>query len=145
MNTTLLLPTIISALVSVLTVLLAPAAAARIKQRSQDRIDAAAVEIRRIDGQAKFYDDLRAELDTVRKALVAAQHDSLELTRRLIKFETDARAFDLRLSAIAEDVDDLRHQIEQHARDYPAAAALAEQATKILARIRKGDHLGRGA
>lgn len=142
MNSTILIPTVISAAVSLLTVLLSPWVGARLQRRAKDRIDLASVEIRRIDRESQFYDDLREELDLARKALIESQATAIDSQRELIDLRAEYRILRERLAEIESDVLEIRAVIEGHLRDHPEAAALADTAVRILDRIRRGAQTG---
>lgn len=135
---TFLLPTVVSAAVSLLTVILAPTIAGRIKRRSQDRIESTSLQIRKIDGQEKFYEDLIEELERIRASLSEARRGNVELERRVIAVESDRSLLEMELRAIASDVEEMRQMVREHLAEHPEASALAELAVRILDRIRRG-------
>lgn len=135
---TFLLPTVVSALVSLLTVILAPTIAGRIKRRSQDRIESTSLQIRKIDGQEKFYEDLIEELERIRASLSEAQSGNIELERRILAVESDRLLLETELRAVASDVEEMRQMVDEHLADHPEAGALSELAVRVLDRIRRG-------
>lgn len=131
LDESLVAPTVLAAVVAGFVTLATPWIAERLKLSSAARL-------KELEGQERFYRDLQARYDDVLESLDRAHKVNLELQRRAIAWDAERRALHARLDNIAEDMDELRGLVEEHLTGHPEAAALAELATRVLDRVRRG-------
>lgn len=122
---------------SILAVILAPYVSARIKRTQKVREESAQVEVRRLEGQEKFYDDLQARL-------VRTEEENDELNTRVIQLQRDVIRFEGRLEAIAADVGRVRDLLGGMTDNAEVQAALA-LLVQLMDKIRRREDAKEGA
>jgi septal ring factor EnvC (AmiA/AmiB activator) len=120
-------PAVVAGLVSLLVAVLAPYVSERIRQRSQVRRDDAAVTVRRMDGQERFYTDLQARLE-------ATESENDELGEKVLRLERVVMGWETRFATIADDLDRIRAALEA---ERPEVRVAIELLVQMLDKVRR--------
>lgn len=120
-------PAVVAALVSVLVAILTPYVSQKLRERAQDRVEAHAVEVRRIDGQEKFYADLQLRLERT-------ERENDELQEKVLRLERIVLDREARESGMAADLARIREILEAEPPEVQAALAML---VRVLDTIRR--------
>lgn len=126
-------PAIVAALVSVLVALLTPWVSEKIRERTQGRLEAASVAVRKLDSADRFHDALQARLEATE-----AENDALQ--EKMLRLERVVFAWDTRFSAISGDIARIRTALEA---ERPEIQVVLEMLTRVIDTIQRREHADR--